>query len=162
MSTPTSATGEVIPEPDCPDDSSLVRLVYHRDLTFPAEQVWAALTEPAELGSWYGEYVGDPASGRVQLTMTDELDTATTEVRILRCTPPSGYTVDQDGWLLDIALHPREGVTVLDFTHHHVPRSAVGEIGPGWQYYLDRLTAALSGIPFPHWDDYLSLVDEYR
>lgn len=28
------------------------------------------------------------------------------------------------------------------------------EVGPGWEYYLDRLAAALAGEAMPDWDDY--------
>lgn len=162
MSTPTTVTGEVSPERDCPSDSSLVRLVYRRNFLLPIGEVWAALTDPDKLGHWYGTYTGDPASGQVRLTMTDDHDSATTDVRILRCTPPSGFSVDQDGWLLEVALHQVGRITTLEFTHRHVPRSEAGEIGPGWQYYLDRLNAVLTDTRPPLWDDYLDLVDEYH
>ncbi|MEU5843975.1 SRPBCC domain-containing protein [Rhodococcus sp. NPDC047139] len=162
MSTPRTVTGEVSPERDCPSDSSMVRLVYRRNFLLPIGEVWAALTEPEKLERWYGTYTGDPTSGRVRLTMTDDHDVATTDVEILRCTPPARFAVDQDGWLLEVALRQVGQVTSLEFTHRHVPRSEVGEIGPGWQYYLDKLNAALTDTPPPLWEDYLELVDEYR
>jgi len=28
------------------------------------------------------------------------------------------------------------------------------EVGPGWEYYLDRLVAAMNGNPMPDFDDY--------
>ena len=162
MGTPTTVMGEVRPESDCPDDASLVGLVYRRSFPLPASELWTALTEPRELSRWYGTYTGDPSTGRVRLTMVDEHDSATADVRIVECTPPSRCSVDVDGWLLAVALHTVGRVTTLDFTHSHVPRSEAGEIGPVWQYYLDRLDAALTGGRPPRWSDYLSLVDEYR
>lgn len=162
MSTPGTVMGEVRPESDCPQDTSLVRLVYRRSFALPGGEIWEALTDPRQLSRWYGTFTGDPATGRVELTMTDEHDSATVDVRILRCTPPAGFSLDVDGWLLTVDLRTVGRVTTLDFTHSHVPRSEAGEIGPGWQYYLDRLDAALSGGPLPRWNDYLSLVDEYR
>ncbi|MFV9431350.1 SRPBCC domain-containing protein [Rhodococcus pyridinivorans] len=162
MSTPRTITGEVSPERDCPSDSSLVRLIYHRNFLLPIGEVWAALTDSEKLGRWYGTYTGDPATGRVRLTMTDDHDSATTYVDVLRCSPPEGFAVDVDGWQLEVVLRQVGKVTTLEFTHRHVPRSEAGEIGPGWQYYLDRLDAALAGTRPPSWDDYLDLVDEYR
>ncbi len=162
MSMPTTVMGEVRPESDCPQDASLVRLVYRRSFALPPDEIWHALTDPRQLSRWYGTFTGDPATGHVRLTMTDEHDSATADVRILRCTPPAGFSLEVDGWLLTVALRAVGRVTTLDFTHSHVPRSEAGEIGPSWQYYLDRLDAALTGSPLPRWSDYLSLVDEYR
>lgn len=162
MSTHRTLTGKVVPEHDHLAGSSLVRLVYHRDFDLPIERVWAALTESDELRRWYGEYTGDPMSGRVRMTIVDEHDSATTDVTILRCSPPTGFAVDVDGWLLEISLREVDRVTRLEFTHHHVPPSEAGEIGPGWQYYLDRLDAVLTGASPPAWSEYLDLVDEYR
>ncbi|WP_413767354.1 SRPBCC domain-containing protein [Rhodococcus pyridinivorans] len=162
MSTPRTRTGKVVPERGHPAGTSLVGLVYHRDFVLPIEDVWAALTESDELRRWYGEYTGDPMSGQVRITIADEHDSATTDVTILRCNPPTGFAVDVDGWILEVSLRQVDGVTGLEFTHRHVPRSEAGEIGPGWQYYLDRLNAVLTDAPPPSWGDYLDLADEYR
>ncbi|NGP05181.1 hypothetical protein G6038_06720 [Rhodococcus sp. 14C212] len=162
MSTPTTVLGEIRPEHGCPDGSSLVTLHYVRSFALPVGEVWAALTESDRLERWYGRWTGDPASGRVRLTMTDEHDTATTDVRILRCDPPHDLGVDQDGWHLEATLTQVGVVTTLEFSHRHVPRSETSEVGPGWQYYLDRLDAVLAGRSLPRWDGYLDLADEYR
>jgi hypothetical protein len=38
---------------------------------------------------------------------------------------------------------------------HHLDTEANSEeIGPGWEYYLDRLIAAMNGNPMPDFDDY--------
>ncbi|UYP20774.1 SRPBCC domain-containing protein [Rhodococcus sp. Z13] len=162
MGTPTTIPGEVRPESDCPDGASLVTLHYHRTFTLPVGTVWSMFASPEGLDEWFGTYTGDPASGRVRLTTHDDVDSATTDVRILRCAPPTALAVDLDGWLLEIALRASGPVTALEFRHRHVPRSEVGEVGPGWQYYLDRLDAALRHVRPPRWLDYLDLVDEYR
>ena len=52
MSTPRTITGEVSPERDCPSDSSLVRLIYHRNFLLPRGEVGAALTDSEKLGRW--------------------------------------------------------------------------------------------------------------
>jgi len=162
MSTPTTIPGTVRPESDCPPGSVLVALHYRRTFVRPRSAVWAALTDPRQLSRWYGTFTGDPATGKVQLTMVDDHDRTVTEVHVLRCTPPSSFSVDIDGWLLEVTLHAVGPVTTLDFTHRHVPRSEAAEIGPGWQYYLDRLEAVLSGAQTPTWGDYPDLADEYR
>jgi hypothetical protein len=44
--------------------------------------------------------------------------------------------------------------THLRFVHHLNEEAKSEEIGPGWEYYLDRLGAAMSGNSMPDWDDY--------
>lgn len=161
MSTPTTIPGAVRPEQDCPDGSTLVTLQYQRVVVCSLGEVWTALTDPESLSRWYGTYTGDPTTGWIRLTMTDQHDTNTTDVRVVKCTPPTGFVVDIDGWLLEVALHSVGQVTTLEFSHRHVPRSQIGEIGPGWQYYLDRFEAALAGSRLPRWDEYPDLADEY-
>ncbi|MFD6896576.1 SRPBCC domain-containing protein [Rhodococcus sp. NPDC060086] len=162
MSIPTTFPGVVRPERDCPDGSNLVTLQYQRAVVRSLGEVWTALTDPESLLHWYGSYTGDPTTGWIRLTMTDQHDSATTDVRVVRCTPPTGFVVDIDGWLLEVSLHAVGQVTTVEFSHRHVPRSQAGEIGPGWQYYLDRLEATLLGSRLPQWDEYPDLVDEYR
>lgn len=162
MSTPTTVLGEVRPEHDSPSGSILVTLHYQRSFPLPIGTVWAAVTEPDVLARWYGRWTGDPSSGRVRLTMTDEHDSATTDVTIVECTGPRSLVVDQDGWRLELQLRQVGRVTTLEFLHRHVPRSEVAEIGPGWQYYLDRLGALLVGQREPHWADYPELGESYR
>ena len=162
MSTPTTVLGEVRPEHDSPSGSILVTLHYQRSFPLPIGTVWAAVTEPDVLARWYGRWTGDPSSGRVRLTMTDEHDSATTDVTIVECTDPRSLVVDQDGWRLELQLRQVGRVTTLEFLHRHVPRSEVAEIGPGWQYYLDRLGALLVGQREPHWADYPELGESYR
>lgn len=162
MSTPTTVLGEVRPEHGCPHGSTLVTLHFQRSFPLPIGEVWAAVTEPDVLARWYGCWTGDPSSGRVRLTMTDEHDSATTDVTIVKCTSPRVLVVDQDGWRLELRFRQVGRVTTLEFTHRHVPRSEAAEIGPGWQYYLDRLDALLVGQQQPHWADYLELGESYR
>ncbi|WP_068157080.1 SRPBCC domain-containing protein [Rhodococcus phenolicus] len=162
MSTPTTVLGEVRPEHDCPADAVLVSLHYQRSFPLPIASVWAAVTEPDALAAWYGRWTGDPSSGRVRLTMTDEHDRATTDIGIVECAGPRLLVLDVDGWRLELRLRQVGQVTTLEFTHRHVPRSEAAAIGPGWQYYLDRLDTLLMGRKTPRWADYAELGESYR
>ena len=53
------------------------------------------------------------------------------------------------------------GVTELRFTQHLTDTEGVGEIGPGWEYYLDALVASRDGQPAPQWDDYYPAMKEH-
>lgn len=98
MSTPTTIPGEVRPEQDCPDGSTLVTLQYQRVVVCSLGEVWTALTDPESLSRWYGTYTGDPTTGWIRLTMTDQHDTNTTDVRVVKCTPPTdSSSISTDG-----------------------------------------------------------------
>src|SRR5262249_44071958 len=56
--------------------------------------------------------------------------------------------------LLSMTLRESAGVTTLEFVHHSVNKKAVGELGPGWEYYLDMLVAARAGQPHPAFEAY--------
>jgi hypothetical protein len=44
--------------------------------------------------------------------------------------------------------------TRLRFVHHLDQEAKSEEVGPGWEYYLDALVAAMDGNPMPSFDDY--------
>lgn len=66
---------------------------------------------------------------------------------------------------LGLELAEREGVTALEFTQVISDPAILESIGPGWEYYLDRLVAAETGgdpsaIDFDR-DCYPALSDHY-
>jgi len=147
------------------------QLVITRRFQAPIEDVWASVTEPARLERWIGTYSGDPAAGRVAFRMTAEAaDASEEDMEVLECDPPrylavraqtpSGY------WPMAIALTHRDGVTELTFTQTEVEASEAESVGPGWEYYLDRLVAAvtdgdIAAIDFDR-DYYPAMVEHYR
>lgn len=137
-------TGTVVEGRDGPE------LLIHRTLPHAVEEVWAWLTDPEFLGRWYGTWVGDRASGTVELTMLEDPGHPGT-CRINRCDAPTELAVlvtDRAGqvWDLQVMLERSGEGTRLTFRQ---PLGdfvlEVGDIGPGWEYYLDRLAAGLAG-----------------
>jgi len=62
-------------------------------------------------------------------------------------------------------LHDDAAGTTLTFGQRLNPGEEVGSIGPGWEYYLDRLVAAHDGkdVATVVWDDYYpALKDAYQ
>lgn len=139
-------------------------LVLTRTFTAPIEDVWAACTEPERMERWIGTWTGDPASGEVVLRMTAEGDDVPAEVYLVEvCEPPRRFVVrsrdsqafSEDGsgptvpWQHSLELTETGGVTTLRFTQA-VPEGPLGpelvsSVGPGWDYYLDRLAAVQAG-----------------
>jgi uncharacterized protein YndB with AHSA1/START domain len=148
-----------------------VRVVFRRDFADPVEDVWQAVTDPERLGRWMGTYTGDASEGAtVQFVMTAEGQVEPEPVTIVVCDPPHHLVVDMPDatgpdrppWRLEVHLDTVGGGTALTFVHHLSDPSASAEMGPGWQYYLDRLDASLGDGEMPEWEPYLELKEHYR
>lgn len=130
-------------------------VVLERQFRAPAEAVWAAVTEPERLARWIGVWTGDPESGSVDFRMLFEGEGAAVEVfTIHACDPPRHLAVSStapfDGetpvdWHLVLDLAESGGVTTLTFAQSVPDPAMVESVGPGWDYYLDRLVAAETG-----------------
>ena len=152
----TTITGTVTKIEDAP------HLVILRRFGASAEEVWRELTESDRLERWIGRWEGDPRTGRVTFFMTAEgEDAEPEEYTILECDRPrrfAGDTAQAGGsWHLWFELAEESpGDTVLTFGQRLNPGEDVGTIGPGWEYYLDRLVAAQAGLDADsvRWEDY--------
>ena len=158
-------------------------VVFTRTFAAPLTDVWAACTEPERMQRWIGTWTGDPASGEVAFRMTAEGADVPEEVYLVEaCEPPRRFVVrsrdaaafSPDGsgpklaWQHTLELDESDGVTTLTFTQV-VPDGPVGAdlvagVGPGWDYYLDRLVTAFGGadpggITF---EPYLERSEHYR
>lgn len=141
-------------------------VVFERTFRAPVEDVWAAVTEPARLQRWIGTWTGDPESGAVEFTMTAEGDDVAPEpFTIHACEPPrrlavSSQVATEDGSVqlfhLALDLVRDGGVTTLTFAQSVSDAAMAESMGPGWDYYLDRLVAAESGgdVGSVDFDDY--------
>jgi uncharacterized protein YndB with AHSA1/START domain len=158
-------------------------LVFTRTFTAPLDDVWATCTEPARLERWVGTWTGDPASGEIAFRMTAEGDDVPEEIYDVEvCEPPrrfvlrsrDGAAFSPDGsgprvvWQHTLELSETDGVTTLTFTQV-VPDGPVGadmvaSVGPGWDYYLDRLVTAFGGADPSEvvWEPYLERSEHYR
>jgi uncharacterized protein YndB with AHSA1/START domain len=129
-------------------DGQLV-LVLTRQLRAPIEDVWAAVTEPERLARWIGTWEGDPASGAVAFRMLFEGDAPAEAMAIRVCEPPHRLhvtsQVGEEAWLLDLDLTHADGVTTVTLTQPGVTAEQAPAVGPGWDYYLDRLVDAETG-----------------
>lgn len=132
----------------------------------PIDAVWAAMTESERLERWIGRWEGDPRTGRVDFYMTAEGDDVPAEeYRIEVCEPPHRFagttSVGDDQWRLRFELSESEGVTTLVFAQAVV--DDLDNVGPGWEYYLDRLEVALAGgdVAAVSWDSYYPAMRSY-
>jgi uncharacterized protein YndB with AHSA1/START domain len=123
-------------------------VVFERTFRAPIDDVWAAVTESDRLARWFGTWTGDPASGSVRFRMNAEDETYESTYEILRCEPPRRLTVRSAGeWgvTLGLTLAETAGVTTLRLAQLVENPEFVESMGPGWDWYLDRLVAAETG-----------------
>ena len=145
-------------------------LVVTRELPAPVADVWAAITDSPLLGRWLLTWTGDPASGRVDARLEFEEGTPTEGYAIEVCEAPRHLRVragDADAphvWVIDVQLRAQDGGTTLVLTQPLTRLEDACDLGPGWEYYLDRLaeslaTAEVSTIAWP--GRYPALAGEY-
>lgn len=144
-------------------------LVLTRTFRAPIQDVWAALTESERLGRWFATWTGDPSTGRVQVTWAFEEDMPTEPYLVEVCEEPTRLRVRNENddptqvWTLDLRLAEEAGVTTLRFAQVLTDRSLVTDVGPGWEYYLDRLEESVrtGETATTAWDGYLARSGEY-
>ena len=137
----------------------------------PIDDVWAAITEPERVARWLGTWTGDPATGTVLFAMTFEgQQPPGDEMEIRECEPPRRLAVTsqvgEQRWYLDVDLTEADGVTTLAFSQPDLDPEDALSVGPGWEFYLDRLVAAetggdLAAIDFER-DYYPAMAEHYR
>ncbi|HEV2796511.1 MAG TPA: SRPBCC family protein [Nocardioides sp.] len=148
-------------------------LVFERTFRAPIEDVWAAVTDSHRLARWIGEWTGDPASGSVTFRMTAEGDEAGDEtIWVDACDPPrrlvmrSAQPDDLEKlWAWEVDLAEADGTTTLTFAQGVTDSTLAEGVGPGWDYYLDRLVVAEAGgdVSAVDFDDYHpAFSDHYR
>lgn len=146
------------------DRDGTAYVVFERTFKAPIADVWAAVTESDRLSRWIGNWSGDPTSGSIEFFMTAEAEDAPAEtIFIDECVEPTRLVMrsarpddKSEVWAWQIDLAETAGVTTLTFAQEMVNIELAESVGPGWDYYLDRMVAAeagndLSAIDF---DDY--------
>ena len=153
-------TGRLFPTADGND------LVVSRTFRAPIEDVWASVTESDRTERWFGPWEGEAAPGRtIKMQMAYEEKAPWFDVLIDACDPPRRLAVsmkDESGnTRIELLLSHADGRTELRLVQRLDTTEAVGELGPGWEYYLDMLVAARDGRPTPSFDDYYPAMKPY-
>lgn len=154
------ASGRITPIPGGMD------LEVARSLALPVAEAWEYLTVSSQTERWFGPWEGDArAGGSVRVRLRFEEEMPTIRIAILACEPERKLTVQTDdesgSWHLDLLLEADgEYDTTLRLVHHLDVDAAVGEIGPGWEFYLDLLVAATEDTEEPTFDQYFPAMQE--
>jgi uncharacterized protein YndB with AHSA1/START domain len=134
---------------DAVADGDRWTLVFVRDLHHPREQVWAALTEPAQLGDW-APFLADRDLGTVGdavLTMVDGDTSVELAASVLRAEPPAlleyRWGTDRLRWELTAT---GDG-TRLTLRHTVSDLDMAAMAAAGWHVCLDVAERLLDGSP---------------
>jgi uncharacterized protein YndB with AHSA1/START domain len=144
-------------------------IAFERRLRHPVEAVWAALTEPEELGNWLGRGELEPREGGRVSIRTGPADRPERQGvisgRVLAWDPPRVLEHEWSQPGLDVSvvryeLQPEAGGTLLRLTHRRSVRPGATGGRAGWHAYLDRLAAHLDGVPVPAWAERRAAVQD--
>lgn len=134
-------------------------LVLSRRFRAPIEDVWTSITDPSSTARWFGRWEGTPGAGneiRIQMGFEDGQPWLTKTIEV--CEPPRRLVLASVGSSmtsrLELCLNAIDGGCELEFIQHAIDRAHVGEVGPGWEYYLDALVASRADGPRPTFDAY--------
>jgi uncharacterized protein YndB with AHSA1/START domain len=144
-------------------------LRFERRFAHPAEKVWKAITDPAELTHWFPQdLVGTFAPGeklrfafRGELPVLDGKAVPDFTGEVLEIDPPHllAYTWGED--ILRFTLTPDGDGCLLVFTDTLADRGKSARDGAGWHVCLLALDARLDGTPKPDDDQWKDLYDTY-
>ncbi|WP_394827994.1 SRPBCC family protein [Pendulispora albinea] len=141
-------------------------LVITRTFHAPIEDVWQSVTAAESTARWIGPWEGEPGPGKtIRLQMAFEKGAPWCPVTIDVCDPPNHLSIstkDEHGqWRLELSLAVHADTTVLTFVQHLSDPASAGEVGPGWEYYLDMLVASRNGQPIPDFAEYYPAQRDY-
>ncbi|MBX3186564.1 MAG: SRPBCC family protein [Labilithrix sp.] len=142
-------------------------LVLSRTFRAPIDDVWTSVTSSESTARWFGPWERVPGGDekKIRVQMIHEEGKPWMDGAIEHCEAPHRFTIrttDAHGdWHLSMHLTESAGTTTLELIHHRVNRKAMGEVGPGWEYYLDVLVAAREGAPLPKFDAYYPAQKDY-
>ncbi|NYF09181.1 uncharacterized protein YndB with AHSA1/START domain [Leifsonia sp. AK011] len=147
-------------------DESGLELIVERRVPLPAGETWDWLTASARLKKWIGPRRGRAVvGGTVDLTMTAEEGSPTSTLTLDACEPGERYTVafgeSADAWRITISLADLGTTTAVYLKQRLANARDAGSIGPGWEWYLDRMLAAIAGTEMPDFDEYLTVQRPY-
>ena len=142
-------------------------LVLTRTFRAPIDDVWTSVTSSESTARWFGPWEPVPGDDdkKIRVQMGYEEDKPWLDATIERCDAPHHLAIRTKSAygekLLSMKLVEASGTTTLEFVHHAVNRKAIGELGPGWEYYLDMLVASREGASPPKFDTYYPAQKDY-
>lgn len=141
-------------------------LILTRTFRTDIDNVWSSVTKSENTALWFGRWEGDAAPGNiVRLQLVHEKGQPWANMMIEECDAPNRLVVtmkdDYGDWRIELTLKQSGDTTELRFVQQLSDRKLAGDVGPGWEYYLDMLVAAREGRSLPTFDDYYPSLKAY-
>jgi uncharacterized protein YndB with AHSA1/START domain len=114
-------------------------LRFERQLAYPVERVWRALSEPTELERWF------PAAAAWTPAVGATFEAAGTMGEVTEVDAPSRLAWTYDGEDYRFELSPTDDGSRLVFTHAINDGTLAAQTATGWDTYLARLEPHLAG-----------------
>lgn len=134
-------------------------LILTRTFRAPIDDVWTSVTRSESTALWFGRWEGEAGAGKtVRLQLLHEKSQPWTDVLIEECAAPHRLVVvmkdDAGAWRIELTFTQKGDETELQLLQTLSDPKLAGDVGPGWEYYLDMLVAARAGKPLPSFSDY--------
>ncbi|WP_020576284.1 SRPBCC family protein [Actinopolymorpha alba] len=127
-------------------------LRFERRLAHPAEKIWRAITDSAELAQWFPSGVKmDFEAGTIWFEFGKKEGAPGTGT-VLETDPPRLLAFTWETDTLRFELQPDAGTCLLTFTYTFDDRYSAASLASGWDGCLSGLEAMLDGQPYT-WPD---------
>ena len=140
-------------------DAQQGSILFRRLLRHPIQEVWEAITEPAQVESWFMVTLTreDAPGGRLEMRHPNNIRATG---RVLEWHPPRTYEYEwnlppgpnnPEGETSTVRweLTPTDEGTLLVLTHRKLTRPTATIFSRGLGVFLDRLSAHMDGTPLP-------------
>jgi uncharacterized protein YndB with AHSA1/START domain len=126
-------------------------LRFERELPYPLERVWQAITEPSGLAAWFPSTVEIEliVGGKAVFTNDPSFDVdpelLATTGEVVELDPHRSFAFTWGNDLLRFELSPSAGGCRMVFTHRLPHRACANRTVAGWSVCLDALAGSLAG-----------------
>lgn len=127
-------------------------LRFERLLPHAPDKVWRAVTEAAEMTSWFPAQIKGERAVGAELTFVFS-DGSTGTGRVTEWQPPKVFAYTWDGELLRWEVQPQAHGCLLVFTTSFQDRAKAPRDASGWHFCLQALEASLENVPAPAMSD---------
>ena len=131
-----------------------VAVVFDRHYATSPDDLWEACTDPDRLARWFAPVSGDLRIGGAFTIHFDDADTP--QCQVLTCDPPHRlvweWPVGDAATLVSAEITPDADGARLVLRHERLTPSQAAGYAAGWDTYVRRLEAHLSGVPLPDWE----------
>jgi uncharacterized protein YndB with AHSA1/START domain len=132
----------------------VVAVVFDRRYATTVDDLWRACTDPARLARWFAPVSGELREGGAFTIHFDDADTPA--CRVLACEPPARlaweWPVGDATTVVTAELSSDGDGARLVLRHERLSPGQAAGYAAGWDTYVRRLEADLSGAAMPDWD----------